>query len=130
MNPLPPAARVLIDLFASWIKRQQQAVMTACARNRCSVRHTVVNGVLLTDQHQRRLAVRGNAPAGQRLADVAGIGAPDDSTLILIVGRPEVRRLYDGPPEPPAGANLDLAALVVRMVTRKPTWVIDADAAR
>jgi len=49
--------------------------------------------VLLTDEQRRGLAVKGHARGRRRLADVAGIVTPDDSTPVPLVGRPEVRRL-------------------------------------
>jgi hypothetical protein len=113
MDPLPPPLAFFVLLFSGWVNRQQQGVLRAAQPSR---------RLRLTDDHRRRLAVKGKVVGRRRLASIAGIVTPD---TILRWYRRLVAKKYEGSKRRRPGrpsTKPDLAALVVRVATENPTW--------
>ena len=123
MLRVPPTLAFLLLLFSGWVNRHQQAVIEYLLEENRVLR--AANGsrrVRLTDDHRRRLAVKGKALGRRQLAAVAGIVTPD---TILRWYRRLVATKYDGSKARRPGrpsTKPDIAALVVRMATENPTW--------
>src|SRR5262245_48105448 len=116
MDALPPPLAFFPLLFSGWVNRQQQAVIDyLLEENRVLRAERGRRRLRLTDDHRRRLAVKGKALGRRRLGAIAGIVTPD---TILRWYRRLVAQKYAGSKKRGPGrprTKPDLAALVVRM---------------
>jgi hypothetical protein len=123
MDPLLPPLAFFALLFSGWVNRPQQAVIDYLLEENRVLRAAQGSRRLrLTDDHRRRLAVKGKALGRRRLASIAGIVTPD---TILRWYRRLVAKKYDGSKTRRPGrpsTKSDIAAPVVPMATENPTW--------
>jgi transposase InsO family protein len=123
MNPLPTPLAFFLLLFSGWVNRRQQAIIDYLLEENRVLRAAHGRRRLrLTDDHRRRLAVKGQVLGRRHLAAVAGIVTPD---TILRWYRQLVAKKYDGGKTRRPGrptTKPDIVALVVRMANENPTW--------
>jgi hypothetical protein len=122
MDPLPPPFAFFLLLVSGWVNRHQQDVIDYLREENRVLRAAHGSRLRLTDDHRRRLAVKGKVLGRRRLAAVAGIVTPD---TILRWYRRLVAKKYDGSAKRHPGrpcTTPDIAALVVRMAHENPTW--------
>src|SRR5262245_62296256 len=118
---LPPPLAFVFLLFASWVNREQQAVIIyLLEENRVLRTARGPRRLRLTNDQRRRLAVKGKVLGRRRLAAIAGIATPD---TILRWYRQLVAKKYDGwtagPPEHQAGPRGHRG---LHSATENPTW--------
>jgi hypothetical protein len=94
MDPVPRPLAFFLLLCSGWVNRNQQVVIDYLLEENRALR--AVNGsqrLRLTDDQQRRLAVKSKVLGRRQLAAVAGIVTPD---TILRWYRRLVAKKYDG----------------------------------
>lgn len=115
--------QLLIALFAGWVNRNQQTVITYLeTENRLLRERLGPKRLRFTDSERRRLATKAKAVGRRGLCAVDTIVTPD---TLLRWHRELIARKYDGSerrgPGRPRTAR-EIQELVVRMVTENPRW--------
>ena len=114
--------QILVAAFAGWISRQQNAVIEYLREeNRILKQQLGRKRLRLTDDHRRRLAVRGKAIGRRALADVASIVTPD---TILRWHRQLIAQKWTHERRSPGRRRIMqvIAELTVRMARENPRW--------
>jgi transposase len=115
--------RFLLFMFAGWLRRRQQEVITYLLEENKILREQLPDGMpRLNDKQRRRLAVKGKILGRKLLDRYAGIVTPD---TILRWYRRLIAKKYDSsktrkPGRPRTKPNI--AELVVRMSRENPSW--------
>ncbi len=113
----------LLFILASWVNRQQQAVIAYLIEENRVLREQIGGRRLgLDDQQRCRLAMRGKVLGRKKLGEVASIVTPD---TILRWYRRLVAGRYDGSTRRGSGRPRrrgEPAMLVLRMAKENPSW--------
>src|SRR5262245_39718913 len=103
MDPLPQPLAFFVLLVSGWVNLHQQDVIDYLREENRVLRAVHGSRLRLTDDQQRRLAVKGKVLGRRRLAAVAGIVSPD--TILRWYRRPS----RTGVPSRGAGPSIPYA---------------------
>jgi putative transposase len=120
-------SQLLLLILAGWInRRQQDALEYLLTENRVLREKLGKNGILLTDDQRRRVAVKGKILGRKMLEQLANIATPG---TILQWHRKLVARHWDysdrrkAPRRPPV--TPEIVERVLRIAKESPTWGYD-----